>query len=151
MADEALKELYNDQVMALARDVPRQERLDAPDATAQQVSPLCGSRITVDLKLEGDRIADYGQTVRACTLGQAAASILARHVIGRSTAELHRVRTEMRAMLKEGGPPPGPPWSDLEVLLPARGVKSRHGSVLLPFEAVVKALDQAAGQSENDR
>lgn len=147
MADETLKQLYSDRVMALARDIPRQDRLDAPDATVQQVSPLCGSRITVDLKLEGDRVADYGQTVRACTLGQAAASILARHVIGRSSAELHRVRAEMRAMLKEGGPPPGPPWSDLEVLLPARGVKSRHGSVLLPFEAVVKALDAVSTKS----
>ncbi|WP_119168563.1 iron-sulfur cluster assembly scaffold protein [Algihabitans albus] len=142
MADDALKQLYNDRVMALARDIPRQERLQTPDATVQQVSPLCGSRITIDLKLQQDRVSDYGQTVRACTLGQAAASILARHVIGRSSAELHRVRTEMQAMLKEGGPPPGPPWEDLEVLLPARGVKSRHGSVLLAFEAVVKALDQ---------
>ncbi len=142
MADEALKELYNERVMALARDIPRQQRLEHPDASVQQVSPLCGSRITVDLTLAGDRVADYGQSVRACTLGQAAASIMARHVVGRSAAELRRVRAEMRAMLKEGGPPPGPPWEELEVLLPARGVKSRHGSVLLAFEAVVKALDQ---------
>ncbi len=141
MADEALKDLYNERVMALARDIPRQSRLEAPDASVQQVSPLCGSRITVDLKMQGDRVADYGQTVRACTLGQAAASILARHVIGRSAAELRRVREEMRAMLKEGGPAPAAPWQELEVLMPARGVKSRHGSVMLPFEAVVKALD----------
>ena len=142
MADEALKQLYNDDVMALARDIPLQRRLSAPDATVQQVSPLCGSRITVDLTLEDDRVSNYGQVVRACTLGQAAASILARHVIGRSTAELRQVRDEMRAMLKQGGPPPGSPWEELKVLLPARGVKSRHGSVLLAFEALVKALDQ---------
>lgn len=141
MADEALKDLYNERVMALARDIPRQTRLEAPDASVQQVSPLCGSRIAVDLKMQGDRVADYGQTVRACTLGQAAASILARHVVGRSAEELRRLREEMRAMLKEGGPAPAPPWQELEVLMPARGVKSRHGSVMLPFEAVVKALD----------
>jgi NifU-like protein involved in Fe-S cluster formation len=150
MADEALKDLYNDRVMALAREIPRQRRLDAPDATAQQVSPLCGSRITVDLKLDGDRVVDYGQTVRACTLGQAAASVMARHVVGRRVEELRRVRAEMRAMLKEGGPPPAAPWEELEVLLPARGVKSRHGSVMLPFEAVVKALDSREAQEAGD-
>jgi NifU-like protein involved in Fe-S cluster formation len=152
MADEALKELYNDRVMALASDIPRQNRLATPDASVQQVSPLCGSRIVVDLKMDGDRVADYGQTVRACTLGQAAASIMARHVVGRSAAELRQVREQMRAMLKEGGPAPAAPWDELEVLLPARSVKSRHGSVMLPFEAVVKALDSLpAGESARDR
>ena len=137
-----LKDLYSKRVMELASDIPRQERLSAPQATVFHDSPICGSRITVDLVVEGGRVADYGQTVRACTLGQASSSIMARHVVGRSTDELRAMAKALRAMLKEGAAPPSGEWDDLKILEPARDYKARHGSILLPFEAVVMALDE---------
>ncbi len=140
--DEQIKTLYNDRIMALAGDIPRCERLDAPDATVFHESPLCGSRITLDLKMKDGKVADYGQTVRACTLGQAAASYMARRAVGRSGAELVALAEAMRRMLKEGAEPPGGDWRDLAMFQPAREFKSRHGSVLLAFEAVAKAVRQ---------
>ncbi len=135
-----IKALYNARIMELADDIPLQGRLDDPDATASVRSPLCGSRITVDLKVKDGVIADYRHNVRACTLGQAAASIMARHVIGKSVEEMKHVGAAMRAMLKRGEPLPADVWNDLEVLTPVQDFKSRHGSVLLSFDAVEKAL-----------
>lgn len=149
MTDEAtrVRALYSDRIMALADDIPLTERLADPDATVSVRSPLCGSRITIDLKMDGDRIAAYGQTVRACTLGRAAASIMGSHVVGRTGAELRRVAQAMRAMLKQGEPLPDDVWPDLQVLTPAAEFRSRHGSVLLSFDAVEKALDQIEDRS----
>lgn len=137
-----LKDLYSRRVMELASDIPRQERLSEPDATVFHDSPICGSRITVDLVLDDGKVADYGQIVRACTLGQASSSIMARHVVGRSSEELREAARALRAMLKEGAAPPSGEWNDLKILEPAREYKARHGSILLPFEAVVMALDE---------
>ena len=137
-----LKDLYSKRVMELASEIPRQERLAAPQVTVFHDSPICGSRINVDLVVEEGRIAEYGHTVRACTLGQASSSIMARHVVGRSTEELRATAKALRAMLKEGAPPPSGEWDELKVLEPARDYKARHGSILLPFEAVVMALDE---------
>ncbi|MCA8928253.1 MAG: iron-sulfur cluster assembly scaffold protein [Alphaproteobacteria bacterium] len=135
-----IKALYNARIMELADDIPLQGRLDDADASASVRSPLCGSRITVDLKVQDGVVTDYRHVVRACTLGQAAASIMARHVVGASVAELKHAGAAMRAMLKEGEPLPADVWDDLEVLTPVREFKSRHGSVLLSFDAVEKAL-----------
>jgi NifU-like protein involved in Fe-S cluster formation len=145
MTAQGVESLYSDRVKALAAEIPRTERLAAPDATVTMSSPLCGSRVTVDLALDGDRIADFGQTVRACTLGQASASIMARHVVGRPADEMRAVAKMLKAMLKEGAAPPEGEWSDLAVLAPAQRFKSRHGSILLAFDAVVAALDDIQG------
>lgn len=139
---DAMRQLYNDKIMELANDIPLQQRVDAPDATIERRSPLCGSRITVDLKLDGDVVVDYGHVVRACTLGQAAASIMARRVIGVDVATLRQTADAVRAMLKEGAAAPDDLWPELAYLAPAHGYKSRHGSVLLAFEAVEQALDE---------
>lgn len=149
MSDEAtrVRALYNDRIMALADDIPLSERLADPDATVSVRSPLCGSRITIDLAMDGDKVAAYGQTVRACTLGRAAASIMARHVVGRSGGELRRVARAMRAMLKQGEKLPEDVWPELQVLAPAADFRSRHGSVLLSFDAVEKALDEIEARS----
>lgn len=149
MSDEAtrVRALYNDRIMALADDIPLSERLADPDATVSVRSPLCGSRITIDLAMDGDKVAAYGQTVRACTLGRAAASIMARHVVGRSGSELRRVARAMRAMLKQGEKLPEDVWPELQVLAPAADFRSRHGSVLLSFDAVEKALDEIEARS----
>lgn len=135
-----LNAIYNTRILELAADIPRGERLTSPDATATAHSKLCGSTITVDLKLDGDRIADFGQTVRACLLGQASASIVGREVVGSTVAEIRGVAETMRKMLKEGGPPPTGRWSDLAMLEPVKDYKARHASTLLIFEAIEKAL-----------
>lgn len=145
MTASGVESLYSDRVKALAADIPRTGRLAAPDATVTMTSPLCGSRVTVDLALDGDRVSDFGQTVRACTLGQASASLMARHVVGQSAGELRAVAKTLRAMLKEGASPPGGEWAELAVLAPAQRFKSRHGSILLAFDAVVAALDDIQG------
>ena len=143
-----LNALYNEKILNFAAHIGQTERLAAPDATVTHHSPLCGSRITVDLTLAPDgRVAAYGQQVRACALGQAAASILGQHIVGQDAATLRQLVGVMRSMLKENGAPPGPDFAggvfcDLEVLVPVREHKARHNAVLLPFEAAVKAIDQ---------
>ncbi|MCR9220350.1 MAG: iron-sulfur cluster assembly scaffold protein [Alphaproteobacteria bacterium] len=144
--------LYNEKILAAARGLDPDDRLEDPQATVQLTSPLCGSRIRVDLRVADGRVAAYGQEVRACALGQSAAAIMKRHAVGRTRAELIAVRDAMEAMLKQDAPPPGGEWAELEVLAPARAHKSRHASILLPFKAVVKAFDEAAaaGASRGD-
>ena len=144
---EDLRTLYNERIMALADDIPLTERLEKPDATASVRSPLCGSRITVDLDVEDHRVVDYGHTVKACALGRAAASIMARHVIGKDFDELQHVVRSLRAMLKQGKPLPEDVWDDIRLLEPVRDYKSRHGSVMLAFDAVEKALDEIEARS----
>jgi NifU-like protein involved in Fe-S cluster formation len=145
-----LSALYNDRIIELAAAIPPALKLANPDASASAHSKLCGSTIAVDLKLEGDTIADYGQTVRACLLGQASASIVAKNIVGTKISELRDVAARMRRMLKENGPPPDGRWSDLAVLEPVRDVKVRHASTLLVFEAIERALAsyEAAGAPE---
>lgn len=136
-----LSSLYNDRILELAARIKPAKRLDAPDATASAHSKLCGSTIAVDLKMADGRVAEFGQTVKACLLGQASASVMAEHIVGSSGEELRRVAAEMRRMLKENGPAPAGKWGDLAVLAPVREVKARHTSTLLVFEAVERALD----------
>jgi len=138
MAD--LDEIYNTKLLELAAHIPCSERLDRPDATATAHSKLCGSTVTIDLKMSGDRVTGYGQTVKACLLGQAAASILGSHVIGATAEEVREAGAAMRRMLKEDGPPPGGRFAELALLEPVRHYKARHGSVLLTFDALEKAI-----------
>ena len=141
--DEDLIKLYSQRILALAASIPLTERLDQPQVSARRRSPLCGSTVTVDLNLEGDRIAAFGQDVRACALGQASASILARHVIGAGRDEIARARDALAGMLKAGGPAPGAPFEELEVLMPARDYRNRHASILLAWDATLAAFDEA--------
>ena len=146
MAD--LDEIYNTRILELAGAMTRGERLQHPDATATAHSKLCGSTVSVDLKMKDGRVADYGQTVKACLLGQAAASIVGREIVGSTPAELHAVASQMRAMLKDNGAPPTGRWADLAVLEPVRNYKQRITSTLLVFDAVEKALDEAAAKAK---
>lgn len=141
-----LSDLYNARIMELAARIPPARKLEAPDATAQAHSKLCGSTIAVELKLDGERVAEYAQTVKACLLGQASASVMAQNIVGSTETELRQVAHEMRRMLKEDGAPPSGKWADLAVLEPVREVRSRHTSTLLVFEAVERALDEAAAR-----
>jgi NifU-like protein involved in Fe-S cluster formation len=138
-----LSDIYNQRILELAADIPRLGRLPDPDGTARGHSKLCGSTVTVDLKTDGEVVTDFAHDVKACALGQASSSIMARHVVGSSPAELRDVREAVRAMLKENGPAPTGRWADLAVLEPVRDYKARHASTMLTFDAVVEALEQA--------
>lgn len=136
-----IDDIYNKQILALALDIPRIGRLAHPQASATRHSRLCGSKITVDLVLDGDRVADYAHEVKACALGQSSASILAAHVIGATTTEIREARDALKAMLKDGGPAPTGRFAQLALLEPVRDYKARHTSTLLPFEATVEAIE----------
>lgn len=139
-----LDDIYNRRILELAADIPRLGRLAAPDATATAHSRLCGSTVTVDLATDGERVTDFAHEVRACALGQASSSIMARNVVGSTAEDLRALREAVRCMLKENGPPPSGRWADLGVLEPVRDFKARHASTLLTFDAVVEALEKAA-------
>jgi NifU-like protein involved in Fe-S cluster formation len=141
-----LNEIYNTRILALAADIPRLGRLRDPDASATAHSKLCGSTVTVDLKVDDGTVTDFAHEVKACALGQASSSIMARLVVGSTEEELRLVREAMRRMLKEGAAPPEGRWDDLRVLEPVRDYKARHASTLLTFDAVVDALDQIAAR-----
>jgi len=138
-----LDDIYNQRILKLAADIPRIGHLDAPDGVASAVSKLCGSKVTVEVKMDGDRVVDFAHDVKACALGQASSSIMAAHVVGSTAEELHALRDTMRKMLKEGGEPPSGKWVDAEVLTPVREYKARHASTLLTFDATCDAVDQA--------
>jgi NifU-like protein involved in Fe-S cluster formation len=137
-----LNEVYNSRILELAGNIPRLGRLAQPDATATAHSKLCGSTVTVDLKMEGDRVTDFAHEVKACALGQASSSIMAQHVVGAKAEDLRNLREAVRRMLKENGAPPGGEWADIAVLEPVRDYKARHASTLLTFDAVVDAINQ---------
>ena len=142
-----LNEIYNRRILELAGNIPRLGRLAHPDGSATAHSKLCGSTVTVDVALDNGRVSDFAHDVKACALGQASSSIMARNVIGASADELAEVRETMRKMLKENGPPPQGKWSDAEVLEPVRDYKARHASTLLTFDAVLEAVRKAQGKT----
>jgi NifU-like protein involved in Fe-S cluster formation len=142
-----LSDLYSERILDAAAAIPPARRLAAPDASATKTSRVCGSEVSVDLVMKDAVVADFGMEAKACALGQASASIVARHIIGAGAAELYALRAAMRAMLKEGGPPPdadprlAPRWKELEALRAIRDYPQRHASTLLVFEAVCACLD----------
>ncbi|MCB1311110.1 MAG: iron-sulfur cluster assembly scaffold protein [Sedimentitalea sp.] len=138
-----LIKLYSARILALAADIPHLGRLDAPQATVKKRSPLCGSTVTVDLRLENGRIAEFAQDVKACALGQASAAVVGGAVIGATRPQIEAARDQLKAMLKSDGPVPDAPFDGLEVLLPARDYKNRHASILLALEATAEAMEKA--------
>jgi NifU-like protein involved in Fe-S cluster formation len=137
-----LNDIYNKRVLELAGNIPRIGRLPSPDASATAHSKLCGSTVTVDVKMDGDTVSDFAHSVKACALGQASSSIMASHVVGARAAELRELRDTVRRMLKENGPPPTGRWDEIRVLEPVRDFKARHASTMLTFDAVVAAIDE---------
>src|SRR5699024_2813857 len=126
-----------------AAGIPHIGRLEGAGGSAMKRSPLCGSTVTVDVRLEGGRIAGFAQDVKACALGQASAAVLGAEVIGRSRDEISAGRAELEAMLKQDGPTPSAPFGELEVLQPAKDYKNRHASILLVWDATLAAIDEA--------
>jgi NifU-like protein involved in Fe-S cluster formation len=138
-----LNDVYNRRILELAGTIPRIGRLDRPDASATAHSKLCGSTVSVDLRMEGDTVSDFAHEVKACALGQASSSIMARNVVGAKAGELRSLRDAVRRMLKENGAPPAAgKWADIAVLEPVRDYKARHASTMLTFDAVVDAINQ---------
>ena len=147
-AKRMLNDIYNQRIIELAGNIPRLGRLAAPDASATAHSKLCGSTVKVDLKMDGDLVSDFAHDVKACALGQASSSIMARHVVGSSASELKELRETVRKMLKENGAPPAGKWADVALLEPVRDYKARHASTLLTFDAVVDAIGQIEAKAD---
>ncbi len=138
-----MDELYHPRILELAADIPHLGRMAAPHGSATKVSRLCGSVVTVDVTLEGDRITGIGVEPKACALGQASAAILASAAVGASLDDITSARDSLRAMLKEGGPPPAGRFWELRHLSGVAGYPPRHASTLLAFEAAVAAISAA--------
>lgn len=139
--------VYNSKLLELSGNIERIGRLDHADGSAVAHSKLCGSKITVDVVLDGDTIKDYAHDVKACALGQASASVVAKSVIGAKIADIHAARDASYAMLKEDGTPPEGRFEDMKYLEPVRDYKARHASTLLVFDALVKAIESAQNQA----
>ncbi len=146
-----LSDIYNQRILELAGNIPRLGRLASPQASARQHSKLCGSTIIVDMSMADGRVVDYAQDVKACALGQAAASIVGRHVLGKTSSQLRDLRDQVKAMLKQNGPPPEGEWADVAVLEPVRDYKARHASTLLAFEAAAQAATEIDGAADGTR
>ncbi|WEK42862.1 MAG: iron-sulfur cluster assembly scaffold protein [Candidatus Sphingomonas colombiensis] len=133
--------LYNERILRLTTQVP-DRRLDAPMATSEKRSPICGSRVTVDVNLGADgRVSEIGMLVRACALGQASSALLAANVVGRSPEELRIARDGLTAWLAGAGALPD--WPGIDVFIPALSYPARHPSIRLAFEAAAEAAEQA--------
>jgi NifU-like protein involved in Fe-S cluster formation len=143
-----LNDVYNKRILELAGNIPRLGRLADAEARATAHSKLCGSTVTVDIKMDGPVVTDFAHEVKACALGQASSSIMARHVVGAKADELRALRETVRKMLKENGAPPSGKWEDIAVLEPVRDYKARHASTLLTFDAVVAAIEQIEAKRE---
>jgi len=137
--------LYHDALVRLAREAAGAGRLAAPSAAVERDNPLCGDRITVEVRIEAGRLAALAHRVRGCLLCQAAASFLGRVAPGADAAELAAGRDQVAALLAAGAPVPEGRWREAAVFAPVGGVKSRHRCVLLPFEALAEALERGKG------
>ena len=137
--------IYNARMLRLAAEAAGAGRLVERDASAEIANPVCGDRIRVDLRTEGARVAAIGYEVHACVLTQASASLLGRHAVPRTAAEIREVATQVEAMLRDHGAAPGGDWSDYAALEPVRAHPSRHECVMLPLRALLAALE--AGES----
>ncbi|MDO5648018.1 iron-sulfur cluster assembly scaffold protein [Paracoccus sp. (in: a-proteobacteria)] len=146
MADSDLMQLYSRRILALTTAIPHQGRLDPCDGHAMRRSPQCGSSVTVTLRMNGNRIADFAQEVRACALGQASAAVLGRAVLGCTRDDIATARDQLVAMLTSDAAAPAAPFDAAEALLPARDYPNRHPSILLAWDATLAAIDQAASE-----
>jgi len=144
-----MDDIYNNKILEFAGNITRAGVMANADATSEKLSKLCGSKVRVYLKLDGDVVSDFSHEVRACALGQASSAIMALHVIGATAAELRQARADMLAMLKDGGEGPSGRFEDMRYLKPVKDYKARHASTMLTFDAVVDSLDQIETKQAN--
>ncbi|WP_210528317.1 iron-sulfur cluster assembly scaffold protein [Rubellimicrobium arenae] len=145
MSDQDLLQLYSTRILALASSIPRLGHLPEPQGTARRRAPLCGSSVAVEVALEDGRVREFAQDVRACALGQAAASVVGATVVGLTPDQVREGRDALWSMLRDGAEPPVAPWDGFAVLIPARDHPNRHGSIMLAIEATLEAIEQASG------
>ncbi len=138
-----LMQLYSNRILALAADMPHTDRLSGDCITVKRRAPLCGSTITIDVVIENDTVTAFGQEVKACALGQAAASVVGAAVVGMTRADIANGRAQLFEMLKNNGPVPDAPLAGLEVLKPAHEYRNRHASILLSLDALTEAFEGA--------
>jgi NifU-like protein involved in Fe-S cluster formation len=137
-----MDDIYNSKILEFAGNIPLIGTLADSDASAQAHSKLCGSKVRIWLKLDGDTVSAFSHDVKACALGQASSSIMAHHVIGASSSELRQAREDMLAMLKADGEGPQGRFEEMRYLRPVKDYKARHASTMLTFDAVVDAIGQ---------
>lgn len=137
-----MDDIYNSKILDFAGNIPLTGRLEDADAEAAAHSKLCGSKVRIWLKMEGDRVSGFAHEVKACALGQASSSIMARHVVGATADEVRQARADMLAMLKADGEGPSGRFEDMRFLKPVKDYKARHASTMLTFDAVVDAIDE---------
>ena len=137
-----LIDLYSKRILALAASIELTKRLENPQSTVNKRSPMCGSMVTIDICINENKIVDYGHEVKACALGQAAASVISKSIIGSDIEKILNARVELIDMLTKDGPPPNKPFDELEVLQPAKDFKNRHSSILLTFDAIADAINE---------
>ena len=143
MADNNdLIDLYSKRILALAANIALTERLDNPQSTVKKISPMCGSMVTVDICINENKVVNYGHEVKACALGQAAASVISKSIIGSDVDKILTAREELINMLTNDGSSPNKPFEELEVLQPAKDFKNRHSSILLTFDAIADAINE---------
>ena len=138
-----LDDLYNKKILQLASGLNKNINISNPDGNAMLRSPVCGSSITIDIKMNDDVICAYGHKVRACTLGQAAAAIMMANAIGKSKLQLLKLQSQVHSMLNGGDDLPDGCWSGLNILQSASKFKTRHGSIMLPFNTIIIAIEMA--------
>ncbi|MCF3639785.1 iron-sulfur cluster assembly scaffold protein [Rhizobium sp. TRM95111] len=137
-----MDDIYNSRILEFAGNIMRIGTLADADAEASAHSKLCGSRVRVFVKMDGDTVSDFAHEVKACALGQASSSVMARHVVGATAAEIRQARADMLAMLKADGEGPTGRFADMRFLKPVKDYKARHASTMLTFDAVVDAIGQ---------
>jgi len=145
-----MDDIYNSKILEFAGNIERTGNLPDADASSEKHSKLCGSKVKVYLKMDGGVVTDFAHEVKACALGQASSSIMARHVVGASAEELRGAREDMLAMLKTGGDGPIGRFEDMRFLKPVKDYKARHASTMLTFDAVVDAIDQIEARQAAD-
>ncbi len=138
--DDGLSAVYNQELIRLSSQASMPRHLDDPDSVARAVSPICGSEVTVELKISGSVVTDFGFEVEACALTKTAVAVMADAIRGKSRDDIKQAGDDMRAMLNGDGDGPVGDWADLRILLPVKDYKARHNAMMLPFEAVEKAF-----------
>jgi NifU-like protein involved in Fe-S cluster formation len=137
-----MDDIYNTKILEFAGNISRAGTLPDADATSEKHSKLCGSKVRVYLKVRDGTVTEFAHEVRACALGQASSSVMARQVVGATAAEIRQARQDMLAMLTAGGEGPSGRFEDMRYLKPVKDYKARHASTMLTFDAVVDSLDQ---------
>lgn len=142
LADDALTAVYNRALITLSAMADAPKRLADADVSALAVSPICGSEVTIDLALDGDRVTGFGFAVEACALTKTVVAVMAKAIIGKTRQDVATAGAAMAAMLEGKPEAPEGDWAELNILAPVKDYTARHNAIMLPFEAVEKAFQK---------